>query len=114
MDLHRFKAGLRRYLDQYAQDHRHPVTRLTHFIGIPMIVASLPVALLRPLAGAALFAGGWALQFIGHYGAEKKDPSFFRDPLYLLVGPVWVSIELLQLLGIVQDTPPRQDANVGS
>jgi uncharacterized membrane protein YGL010W len=102
MDFARMKAGLRRYLDQYERDHSRPLTRLTHFVGIPMIVAAFPVAFSRPLVGAALFGGGWVLQFVGHYGAEKKDPSFFRDPLYLLVGPVWVAIEILQLAGIMR------------
>ena len=92
--------GLREYLDEYARNHSHPLTKLTHLVGIPMIVASLPLALSRPRLGAALFAGGWTLQLIGHYGFEKKDPSFFKDPLYLLVGPIWVGLEVLQALGL--------------
>lgn len=99
-DWHAFKAGLRGYLQQYARDHAHPLTRLTHLVGIPMIVAALPVAPFRPRLGAQLFVAGWALQLLGHYKFEKKSPSFFKDPLYLLVGPVWVGIEVLQLLGI--------------
>ena len=85
-DWHAFKAGLRGYLDQYARDHAHPLTRLTHLVGIPMIVAALPLAPLRPRLGAGLF--------------EQKSPSFFSDPRYLLVGPVWVGIEVLKFLGV--------------
>ncbi len=82
------------YMDLYQQQHTKPGTRLTHFIGIPMIVASLPVAVARPKLGAALFAGGWALQFLGHR-IEGNRPAFFGDPLYLLVGPLWVAREVM-------------------
>jgi uncharacterized membrane protein YGL010W len=91
---------LREYLDQYRTEHSKLGTRVTHFVGIPMIVASLPTAFVNPLAGAGLFAGGWALQFVGHYVFEKQPPSFFSDPLYLLVGPLWVLMELLEMIGI--------------
>ena len=114
-DWHAFKAGLRGYLEQYAKDHANPLTRLTHLVGIPLIVAALPVAPFRPRLGAGLFVAGWALQFLGHYKFEQKSPSFFRDPLYLLVGPVWVGIEVLQHLGVdlsslTQAPPPAASA----
>jgi uncharacterized membrane protein YGL010W len=47
-----------------------------------------------------LFVGGWALQYIGHYFFEKNKPAFYGDPYYLLVGPVWVAVEWMQLLGL--------------
>jgi uncharacterized membrane protein YGL010W len=113
MDWHTVKAGLRVYLDQYARDHAHPMTRLTHLVGIPLIVAAFPMAPFRPLRAAGMFTAGWALQFLGHYGYEKKSPSFFSDPRYLLVGPVWVLIEALQLLGIevLTEAPPPQSSS---
>lgn len=94
------KKSLREYLQQYAEEHQHIGTRITHFIGIPMIVASLPTLPINPPVGAALFVGGWALQFIGHAVFEKRQPSFFADPVYLAIGPIWVAIEMAQLLGI--------------
>lgn len=94
------RKSLREYLDQYAAEHQHLGTRLTHFVGIPMIVASLPLLPLNPPVGAALFVGGWTLQFIGHALFEKQKPSFFSDPFYLLIGPIWVAIEMAQLFGI--------------
>jgi len=103
---------LRQYLDQYASEHTQFGTKVTHFIGIPMIVASLPMLPLNPPLGAALFGGGWALQFIGHAVFEKRKPSFFEDPIYLLIGPIWVAIEMAQLLGIkvplVEQAPSEQ------
>lgn len=107
MDWNAAKVRLQGYLEQYARDHAHPMTRVTHLIGIPLIVAAIPVAPFRPLLAAGLFTAGWALQFIGHYGFEKKNPSFFDDPLYLLVGPVWVVIEVLQWLGLYEAAPPE-------
>lgn len=79
-----FKA----YMAKYNEDHQHPVNRTLHTIGIPMIVASLPILPLNPLLGSTMFVVGWILQFIGH-AFEGKAPSFFRDPTFLLVGPMW-------------------------
>ncbi|MSP61267.1 MAG: DUF962 domain-containing protein [Myxococcales bacterium] len=109
------RKTLREYLDQYAAEHQHLGTRITHFIGIPMIVASLPLLPLNPPVGGALFVGGWILQFIGHAVFEKSKPSFFSDPFYMLVGPIWVAIEMAQLLGITIPIPEAEpvpsDAN---
>ncbi len=80
------------YMAMYEAEHTKPMTRLTHFVGIPMIVASLPLFLAKPRAAAALFVGGWALQLLGHR-IEGNRPAFFRDPVYLLVGPLWVARE---------------------
>ena len=79
---------LKAYLDKYKRDHQHPVNRALHSVGIPMIVASLGVLPFNPLLGSSLFVFGWILQFVGH-AFEGKAPSFFSDPKYLLVGPIW-------------------------
>jgi len=79
---------LEQWIDNYKRDHTHPVNRATHAVGIPVIVLSLPLALVSLRLSAALFLGGWVLQFIGH-AFEGKAPSFFRHPTFLLVGPVW-------------------------
>jgi uncharacterized membrane protein YGL010W len=70
-----------------------------------MIVASLPIFPVNPPLGVGLFVGGWAFQFAGHALFEKQQPSFFNDPFYLLIGPVWVAIEMAQLLGIEVPLP---------
>jgi uncharacterized membrane protein YGL010W len=36
-----------------------------------------------------VFAGAWLGQFVGHK-IEGKKPSFFKDLLFLFIGPVWV------------------------
>ena len=100
IDLSDLKGTLKRYLDQYASEHTKLSTKLTHMVGIPMIVVSIPAVFVNPLVAAGLFAGGWALQFAGHYLFERNSPSFFSDPVYLLMGPVFVVVEILQLLGL--------------
>lgn len=97
----------------YRAAHRHPGTILTHLFGIPMIVVSLPLALLRPKIGLGLFAGGWALQFIGHYVFEHNDPQFFGDPRNLLVGVAWSAAEWAQILGIRPAAPRRDRSEAG-
>jgi uncharacterized membrane protein YGL010W len=79
---------LKAMLEKYKEDHQNPVNRALHTIGIPMIVASLPILPFNPMLGASMFVVGWILQFIGH-AFEGKMPSFFRDPRFLLVGPMW-------------------------
>ncbi len=75
-------------LEKYNRDHQHPVNRALHSVGIPMIIASLPLMPLNPLLGSGMFVFGWILQFVGH-AFEGKWPSFFSDPRFLAVGAMW-------------------------
>ena len=94
------KKPLRDYLVEYGRDHAHVGTRITHMLGIPMIVASLPLLPLNPPLGGALFVGGWTLQFVGHYVFEHNDPKFFGDPVNLLVGVIWAGMEWAEVFGV--------------
>ncbi len=85
------------YMRAYADDHQHPLNKLTHMIGIPMIVASLPLIPTVPPVGVSLFTLGWGFQFVGHY-FEGKKPSFTKDLKYLAIGPVWVTVEWIELV----------------
>ncbi len=80
---------LRAYLDQYDEDHQHPVNRSLHVVGIPAILAAVVVLPFNPLLATFLFVAGWILQFVGH-AFEGKAPSFFRDPTFLAIGPLWL------------------------
>lgn len=91
------KDKLKQKLEEYRQDHQHPVNKATHMVGIPMIVLSLPLIFFVPPIGIALFVLGWILQFIGH-AFEGKPPSFFRDPKFLLMGPTWYLTNLFKRL----------------
>jgi uncharacterized membrane protein YGL010W len=79
---------LKAYMAKYNEDHQNKVNRALHSVGIPMIVASLPIMPFNPLLGMSMFVFGWILQFVGH-AFEGKMPSFFRDPTFLLIGPMW-------------------------
>ena len=82
------------WIDRYERSHRHPVNRLCHTIGIPLIAVSLPLFVAAPFIGGlwpvpvALFVAGWVLQFAGHV-AERKPPEFFHDWRFLFVGLRW-------------------------
>jgi uncharacterized membrane protein YGL010W len=85
------------YMRQYHEDHQHPINKACHMIGIPMIVASLPVIPLAPPVGLGMFGTGWVFQFVGH-AFEGKKPSFTRDLRYLAIGPVWITVEWIEFL----------------
>ena len=82
-------GAVNRWIDRYRADHNHPLNHLTHFIGIPALVASLVVVFFDWKWGLGLFVGGWILQFVGH-GIEGNKPSFMKDPRFLLVGPLYI------------------------
>lgn len=76
------------FIEEYKKSHTHPLNHATHAIGIPMIVASLPLFFFHPLLALTLFIVGWIFQFIGH-AIEGKPPAFFKNPLFLIIGPIW-------------------------
>ena len=77
------------FMETYRQKHQHPLNRLTHYIGIPLIVFSLGFAFVHWKWGLGLFVVGWIFQFVGHF-IEGNQPAFFKNPVYLLVGPLFV------------------------
>lgn len=48
--------------------------------------------------GVGLFVVGWIIQFVGHY-YEGRKPAFADDLVGLLVGPMFVVLELLAMAG---------------
>jgi len=82
------------WIAQYAGSHQHPVNRMCHTVGIPLIVISIAGLLVSVFVhgiwpyAAGMFALGWILQFVGH-AFEGKPPEFFRDWRFLLVGVRW-------------------------
>lgn len=82
------------WVGQYAESHQHPVNRVCHTIGIPLIALSLPLFLLGFVVSGVwwvaivLFVVGWAFQFIGHW-FEGKPPEFLKDWRFLFVGLRW-------------------------
>jgi uncharacterized membrane protein YGL010W len=82
------------WISKYELSHQHPVNRVFHTFGIPLIAASLPLfavaAFVRGLwrVPATMFVVGWIFQFVGH-AFEGKPPEFFRDWRFLFVGLRW-------------------------
>jgi uncharacterized membrane protein YGL010W len=82
------------WIAQYSRSHQHPVNRICHTFGIPIILLSVAVF----VAGfffhrlwffaLGLFVIGWILQFVGH-AFEGKPPEFFSDWRFLFVGVRW-------------------------
>lgn len=88
------RASWKEWIAQYSQSHQHPVNRLCHSVGIPMVATSVALAVpslafpaLWPVT-ITLFVVGWTFQFIGHY-FEGKPPEFLRDWRFLFVGLRW-------------------------
>jgi uncharacterized membrane protein YGL010W len=82
------------WISQYAESHQHPINRLTHLVGIPLIALSIPLFVVALFVSGfwpvplAMFVVGWILQFAGH-AVEGKPPEFFRDWRFLFVGLRW-------------------------
>jgi uncharacterized membrane protein YGL010W len=92
------------FVENYKAKHQHPLNRLTHSFGIPMIVVSLPLVFFSWRWALALFVVGWVLQFVGH-AIEGNQPAFFRNPVYLLVGPLWLARRALTTVGLTKPAP---------
>ena len=89
------------FIDNYKAKHRHPLNRFSHTIGIPMIIVSLPMFLFSRRWALLVFVVGWIFQFIGH-AIEGNRPAFFRNPLYLLVGPWWLVRRAAKAVGLLK------------
>ena len=91
------------FIENYKAKHQHPLNRMTHNIGIPMIVISLLIVFFNWRWALALFVVGWILQFVGHF-IEGNQPAFFRNPVYLLVGPWWIIRRAAIALGLLKSS----------
>jgi uncharacterized membrane protein YGL010W len=92
------------WVGEYGHSHQHPINRVCHTFGIPMIAVSVVLAIgmgtaiVAGQAGdwvatgwvvvGALFVVGWILQFVGH-AVEGKPPEFLKDWRFLFVGLRW-------------------------
>jgi len=62
--------------------------------------------------GVGFFVVGWVIQFVGHY-YEGRKPAFADDLVGLLVGPMFVVMELLALAGWFKSLIARIEDRVG-
>lgn len=96
------------FMENYKEKHQHPLNKLSHSIGIPMIVISLPLFFFSWKWALALFVVGWIFQFVGH-AIEGNQPAFFKNPMYLLVGPMWLVRRVGQVLGLSRTATTKHD-----
>jgi uncharacterized membrane protein YGL010W len=93
------KKDLRRAFDNrlkyYRSQHKTVGCKITHMVGIPMIVLSFPIAFFNRRLAAQFQAIGWILQFTGHYVFEHNQPVFLEagDPLTAAAALVFVASE---------------------
>jgi len=62
--------------------------------------------------GMGGFVVGWAFQFVGH-AWEGRKPAFADDLVGLVIGPLFVTVEVLFLLGLRKPLQQRIEARVG-
>ncbi len=94
------------FVENYKAKHQHPLNKLAHSIGIPLIVISLPLFFFNWRWALLLFGVGWAFQFIGHI-IEGNRPAFFKNPMYLLVGPWWLVRRAATAVGLTRTSESR-------
>lgn len=78
---------------------------------IGSMIASMPLPMWAGTAGA-LFVGGWALQFLGHY-FEGKKPAFLDDIKGLLDGPLFLVAEVAFALGLAPELRAEVEQRAG-
>jgi uncharacterized membrane protein YGL010W len=62
--------------------------------------------------GVGFFVVGWVIQFVGHY-YEGRKPAFADDIVGLLVGPMFVVLEMLAPLGLFRDLMAGIESHAG-
>lgn len=85
------------------------LTALSAWVG--GLVAALDTTLWLEI-GLGLFVGGWIVQFVGHF-YEGRKPAFFDDLLGLLVGPLFVTAEIANALGLRLEVRDAVEAIAG-
>ena len=95
------------FVANYKAKHQHPLNKLMHSIGIPLIVISLPLFFFTWRWALGFFIVGWIFQFIGH-AIEGNQPAFFKNPIYLLVGPWWVARRAATAIGLLKASSAKK------
>jgi hypothetical protein len=75
-------SKLDQFVAGYRRDHTHPVNHVLHVgVGWPMVAFAVVLLPFRPLWSLALFLGGYALMFTGHFVFERNLPTILRHPM---------------------------------
>jgi hypothetical protein len=72
----------------YLSEHRHPISRRLHFLGISLVIACVLAAFFTGdawwLMGTPV--AGYLFAWIGHFVFEGNRPASFEHPLYSFIG----------------------------
>lgn len=85
----------------YLNEHRHPLNRMTHMFGVPLLVVSAVLALIT-LSWKIFVVGwtvGWIIQIFGHR-IEGNKPALLKRPISWAMGPLMVFVEMAEMLGL--------------
>ena len=93
-------------VEDYKSQHQHPLNKLCHMIGVPMITISWPLFFFRWRWALVLFVTGWILQLVGH-AIEGNRPAFLRNPLYFFVAPLWLAQRVARAVGLLHSSPSK-------
>ena len=94
------------FIENYKAKHQHPLNKLCHAIGIPLITVSWPLFFFNWRWALALFVGGWVLQFLGH-AIEGTRPAFFGNPIYFVIGPLWLIRRAAAAIGLLKTSTSK-------
>jgi uncharacterized membrane protein YGL010W len=94
------------FIENYKAKHRHPLNKLSHSVGIPLIAISVPLFFFNWRWALLFFIVGWILQFVGH-AIEGNRPAFFANPIHLLIGPLWLLRRAAAAVGLMKSSSPR-------
>ena len=85
----------------YLHEHRNPLNRMTHMVGVPLLIFTAVLGLWLP-SWSLLVGGqvvGWAIQVAGHR-IEGNKPALLKRPISFLMGPLMVFVEFIEMLGL--------------
>lgn len=82
-----FRAFYKVYLDE----HRHPASRLLHYIGswLAIFIGFAALLISSPRLFWLVPILGYGFAWVGHFFFEKKKPATFKRPFFSLAGD-WV------------------------
>ncbi|ASD69024.1 DUF962 domain-containing protein [Pseudoalteromonas piscicida] len=83
-----------------------------YFLVLTLNPLIINAGVMTVLFWAGVFFVGWVLQFIGHY-FEGKKPAFVDDLIGLAIGPLFVLVELLFVLGLYKELENKIVINAG-
>ena len=85
----------------YLSEHRHPVSRVLHYLGTWGAVLCLAALIVtgEPLFFLAALLSGYTFAWLGHFRFERNRPATFRFPFYSLASDfrMWWELNLGKL-----------------